>query len=179
VRTTTRQQIDALEIIKQNWADIGVDLYINSMDSSLYRQRQVSNDYDAVSNVGAGGLYEIINARQYLPVNESALYGIGWARWLQKTPGGVEPPPSVKRQFELYKQVSATVDPAEQQRLFRQILDIARDEFRIIGISLQSGSYAIVSNRMGNVPSSLIDSAIYPTPAPANISTWFVKGPRP
>ena len=45
----------------------------------------------------------------------------------------------------------------------------------IFGISLLTGTYAIATNRMGNIPERMIDSAIYPTPAPLNVSTWYIK----
>ena len=66
-------------------------------------------------------------------------------------------------------------DVAKQAELFSQVLDIARDQFRSFGISLLTGTYGIATNRMGNVPERMIDSAIYPTPAPLNLSTWYIK----
>ena len=175
VRTETKQQLDSLELIKRYWADVGIDLQINAMDSALYKERQLSNLHEAASNVGAGGLNELLNPRQYVPVNDNAIYGIPWVYWYLGDPRGEEPPPAVKKQLALYDQVKATADPEHQAELFRQVLAIAADEFRIIGISLLTGGYAIAANRLGNVPEVMINSAIYPTPAPTNLSTWYIK----
>jgi len=175
VRTDTKQQIDVLELIKRDWAEIGVNLYVNAMDSGLYLQRQRSNNYDAVSNVGAGGLYEMLNPRQYVPISDAALYGIGWSRWYAGDPRGDRPPLPTRLQFALYDQITNTPDPAIQTELFRRILTISADEFRLIGISLQSGGYAIASNRIANLPDTMIDSIIYPTPGPSNLSAWFIR----
>jgi ABC-type transport system substrate-binding protein len=125
--------------------------------------------------VGAGGLYEILNPRQYVSVNESALYGIGWARWYVNNASGQMPPFSTRLQLALFDKLNDTADPAVQADLFKRILAISADEFRLIGISLQSGGYAIASNRLGNVPDTMIDSTIYPTPGPANIPAWFIR----
>lgn len=175
VRTDTKQQIDSLELIAGYWKKVGVDVQVNVIDSALYRERQVSNLYEAISNVGAGGLNEVLNPRLYVPINDNALYAVPWAYWYNKDKRGQEPPEATKRQIDLYNQALATADEAKQSDLFRQVLAIARDEFRSFGISLLTGTYVVVSERMGNVADKMIDSAIYPTPAPLNLPTWYVK----
>jgi peptide/nickel transport system substrate-binding protein len=175
VRTDTTQQIDSLELMQGYWKDVGVDLQINVIDSALYRERQVANLYEAISNVGAGGLNEILNPRLYVPINDNAHYAVPWSYWYTGDSRGIEPPEATKRQLALYDEALATADAAAQTELFRQVLDIARDEFRSFGISLLTGTYAIATNRMGNVPERMIDSAIYPTPAPLNLAQWYIK----
>jgi peptide/nickel transport system substrate-binding protein len=175
VRTTNPLQADGLELITPRWKDIGVELRINSIDSALYKERQLANTFEAASNNGAGGLMETLNSRMYVPINENALYGIPWAFWYLGDPRGIEPPEVVKNQLALYDQFLATGDQAKQDELFREILRIAKEEFRVIGINLIVGTYAIATDRMGNIPTSMIDSAVYPTPAPTNTATWYIK----
>jgi peptide/nickel transport system substrate-binding protein len=175
VRTDTTQQIDSLQLIQGYWKDVGVDLQVNVIDSALYHERQVSNLVEAMSNVGAGGLNELLNPRLYVPINDNALYAVPWSYWYNGDDRGIEPDEATKKQLDLYNQAMATADPEKQADLFKQVLGIARDQFRSFGISLLTGTYAIASNRMGNVPDKMIDSAIYPTPAPLNVSTWYIK----
>ena len=175
VRTESKPQIDGLQLIQGYWADIGVELRINVIDSAFYRKRQEANLFEAISNVGAGGLNEMLNPRLYVPINDNALYAVPWAYWYLGDPRGIEPPEVVKKQLKLYDQFLATANEERQSELFREIVGIAKDEFRTIGISLISGAYAIASNRMGNIPAEMIDSAIYPTPAPTNPPTWYIK----
>ncbi|ODT68576.1 MAG: hypothetical protein ABS75_20130 [Pelagibacterium sp. SCN 63-23] len=175
VRTDTTQQIDSLELIQGYWRDVGVDLQVNVIDSALYRERQVANLYEAISNVGAGGLNELLNPRLYVPINDNALYAVPWSYWYNGDSRGIEPNPATVEQLKLYDEALATADVEKQADLFKQVLAIARDEFRSFGISLLTGTYAIATNRMGNVPETMIDSAIYPTPAPLNLSTWYIK----
>jgi peptide/nickel transport system substrate-binding protein len=175
VRTDTTIQADSLELIAGYWADVGVELRINVIDSALYRERQVANLYEAISNVGAGGLNELLNPRLYVPINDNALYAVPWSYWYNGDPRGIEPDEATRRQIEIYNEMVATAEETRQAELFKQVLDIARDEFRSFGISLLTGTYAIATNRMGNLPDTMIDSAIYPTPAPLNLSTWYIK----
>ena len=118
---------------------------------------------------------ETLNSRMYVPINENALYGIPWSFWYTKNPKGIEPPEIVKTQFELYDEFLQTPDEDKQHELFAEILRIAKEEFRVIGINLIEGTYAIATDRMGNIPPAMIDSAVYPTPAPLNPATWYVK----
>ena len=175
VRTDTKQQIDSLELIAGYWKRVGIDLQVNVIDSALYRERQVSNLYEAISNVGAGGLNELLNPRLYVPINDNALYAVPWSYWYNGDKRGQEPNAATKRQIDLYNQALATADEVKQADLFRQVLAIARDEFRSFGISLLTGTYAVVTERVGNVPDKMIDAAIYPTPAPLNLPTWYIK----
>nr|WP_314257341.1 ABC transporter substrate-binding protein [uncultured Devosia sp.] len=175
VRTDTTQQIDSLELIQGYWRDVGIDLQVNVIDSALYRERQVANLYEAISNVGAGGLNELLNPRLYVPINDNALYAVPWSYWYNSDDRGIEPNAATVEQLRLYDEALATADVDMQADLFKQVIDIARDEFRSFGISLLTGTYAIATNRLGNVPDTMIDSAIYPTPAPLNLSTWYIK----
>lgn len=56
----------------------------------------------------------------------------------------------------------------------KRILDIAAETFWAIGISLPVGGYGIVKNNFHNVPASMPDSFVYPTPGPTNPEQYFV-----
>jgi peptide/nickel transport system substrate-binding protein len=175
VRTDTTPQIDGLQLIQGYWKAIGVDLQINTINSALYHERQDANEYEGISNVGAGGLNAILNPRLYVPINDNALYAVPWAFWYNHDKRGIEPDDITKKQIQLFNEALATADAAKQHDLFKQVIDIARDQFRGIGISLITGTYSIASDRLGNVPAKMIDSAIYPTPAPLDLPTWYIK----
>lgn len=175
VRTENTPQVDGLELIRNYWDHIGIQLRINVIDSAFYRERQIANLYEAISNVGAGGLNEMLNPRLYVPINDNALYAVPWSYWYLGDSRGIEPPQTTRDQLETYDDFLATANEERQLELFRDVLETAKEEFRTIGISLISGTYAIASNRLGNVPTEMIDSAIYPTPAPVNPQTWYVK----
>ena len=57
----------------------------------------------------------------------------------------------------------------------RQILDIAAEEFYVIGISLPTPGFGIVKNTFHNVPASMPGAWIYPTPAPTNPEQFFIE----
>jgi peptide/nickel transport system substrate-binding protein len=55
----------------------------------------------------------------------------------------------------------------------KQILDIAADQFYTIGISLPANGYGIVKNNMHNVPTTILQAYLYPSPGPTNTFTYY------
>jgi peptide/nickel transport system substrate-binding protein len=58
----------------------------------------------------------------------------------------------------------------------REILEIAKDQFYVIGISLPTPSYGIVKNNFHIVLPSFPNAWLYPHPAPTNPFTYFIEG---
>jgi peptide/nickel transport system substrate-binding protein len=76
--------------------------------------------------------------------------------------------------MELYDQIKATGDTAEQEALMKEILQIAADEFYALGISLPAPGYGIVKNNFKNVPPSFPNAWLYPHPAPTNPEQYYI-----
>ena len=62
------QLIDVLQLIKQHWAKIGVDLAIKPMERSLFYERAQNNDYDIGIMALPGGLHPYTDPRAWLSV---------------------------------------------------------------------------------------------------------------
>ncbi len=54
--------------------------------------------------------------------------------------------------------------------LFKQILEIAADQFYSIGIKSPNEGFGIRKNNMRNIPDRILNSFGYPAPAPTNPS---------
>lgn len=183
VDVTSNQQdrIDALGLIQGYWKAVGVDMQINSMDRSLLYTRKDSNEHDVSVWGGDGGLDVILEPRWYFPYSGESLFAEAWQSWFNN-PGGEgaltppeEPPAGPLQQMELYNQIQATGDAAEQEELMKQILEIAADEFYAIGIALGPNGYGIVKNNFRNVPSPIPGSWLYPNPAPTNPEQYWIE----
>ncbi|MGH2535357.1 MAG: ABC transporter substrate-binding protein [Thermomicrobiales bacterium] len=173
-----QDRIDALELIAGYWQEVGIELVIKSEDRALLYTRKEANDHDAVIWGGDGGLDVILEPRWYFPFNQESNYAEAWVSWYTQPPAPLtppeEPPAPTQQQMELYNQLKTTADPAQQSELMTQILEIAADQFYVIGISLPVGGYGIVKNNFHNVPASMPGSWLYPNPAPANPSQFFI-----
>ncbi|NDL59740.1 ABC transporter substrate-binding protein [Phytoactinopolyspora mesophila] len=168
-----------LNLIEGYWKAVGVDTSVNGMDRSLFLERTEAGDHDAAVWQGSGGLNDIyLNPRFYAPTGAgNAAYAFTWTEWYTSGgESGEEPPEPVRRQFELYDQVKATTDADEQATAMTEILQIAKEEFWVMGINLQPEEYGVVSAALRNVPDAMPNAWDYPTPAPTNPEQYFFDG---
>jgi peptide/nickel transport system substrate-binding protein len=102
---------------------------------------------------------------------------MAWWLWVDdpEGEGAEEPPAPVQEQIKLYKQLGGTADEAEQARLMKEILRIAKEQFFVMGISLPAPSFGIVKNSYGNVPDTMFDAYNWPQPAAAKPEQFFIR----
>ncbi|WP_129669405.1 ABC transporter substrate-binding protein [Phytoactinopolyspora endophytica] len=165
---------DALDLISDYWAEVGIEMRPDPMDRSLFEERRRANELDAAVWKAGGGLDVVQNPYWYLPVSDRSDYAQLWAEWHQ-TGGesGDEPPEPTQRQLDLYGQLHEEPDAGEQQRLMEEILQIAADEFYHIGVLQPIDGYGIVKSEFRNVPESMPESFRVRTPALTNPEQYF------
>jgi ABC-type transport system substrate-binding protein len=168
---------DALELVQDYWQKVGVDVQIKPEDRVIFYERKEANQPDATVWVGDGGGKDVtIEARWYFPFSLESNHAIPWAEWyISRGQSGQEPPEAAKRQMELYDELHATINEDEQAKIMAEILDIAQEEFYVIGTSLPPESYGVVKNNFHNVP-EMYDAALYPQPGPTNPEQYFITG---
>lgn len=166
---------EALELIEGYWADVGIDMELVVEDRAVFYTRKEANEHDANIWGGDGGLEVILEPRWYFPNGGESNYGEAWQYWYNNPNDerAEEPPAIVKEQMDLYTQLRATADPEGQNALMSQILEITADQFYSIGISLPANGYGLVSNKMGNVPETILNAYLYPSPGPVNTFAFF------
>jgi len=166
---------DVLELIQGYWADVGIDMQLVVEDRALFYDRKAANQHDAAIWGGDGGLEVILEPRWYFPNGNESNYGEAWQYWYNNPSDerAEEPPAEVKKQMELYRQLQATADPEGQNALMNEILAITADQFYTIGISLPANGYGIVKNNMHNVPDTILQAYLYPSPGPTNTFTYY------
>ncbi|MEO8607928.1 MAG: ABC transporter substrate-binding protein [Chloroflexota bacterium] len=168
---------DELELIKGYWAKVGIDMEEVVEDRDAFYNRKAANQHDAGIWGGDGGLEVILEPRWYFPFSNESQYAEAWQYWFNDPTDkrGEEPPDAVKKQMDLYNQLRATADPAGQNDLMKQILDISADQFYTIGIALPANGYGIVKNNMHNVPPTILQAYLYPSPGPTNTFTYYLS----
>jgi ABC-type transport system substrate-binding protein len=184
VKAEEPQMVSALNLAKGYWAEVGVDVRVDAVDGGLKFTRVTSNQHEGSADSGDGGAADAwLDPRWYLPVNTSgSTFAIPWALWyVNGGKSGAAPDESTsagkaaKQQLALHDEIKRTPDEAGRRALMKQILDLAADTFWAIGISLPAGGYGIVKNDFHNVPKSMPDSYIYPTPGPSNPEQYFIE----
>jgi peptide/nickel transport system substrate-binding protein len=170
---------DVAELLKQYFADVGVDMVIDTVDNEVWTDRANENSMEATIFTGEGGfgITSIIDPRYFVPFHGQSVWGDGWQLWYLQTtnPNKIEPPPEIQAHVELYKQVLQAPTSEERLSLMSQVLQTAADNFWVIGISSASDSYRPLSARLGNVPASWVGGWTPGGTAIAFPEQWFFK----
>ncbi len=141
------------DMIATSWTAVGVETKVKIMARELFENRIFSRLFDVTTWTGSGEIIPVIDPRWYLPYNGGSFYGLDYVPWF-RTRGaeGAEPPPAMVQCMDLFREVQREVDEAEQIRLFRQIIDLNRENLWVIGTVGQIPPIFIVHESFRNVP---------------------------
>jgi len=167
--------VDTLELVKRHWAAIGVDIKVNTVERALYYTRGDSNEHDAATWPGPGGLDPMLDARDYFAHHpQGSRYAIPWTLWyVSGGKDGLEPPDSQKQRMKLYDAARATADLKKRGELMKQVFDLCADAFETVGVCLAVNSFGIAKNNLQNVPKSYPSAWSWPNPGPALPQQFF------
>ncbi|GAB4002018.1 hypothetical protein GCM10029992_39080 [Glycomyces albus] len=173
--------IDALDMIKGWWAEAGVTMNINSQPRENWQNLINEFDYDATVWTGDGGhIDEHTSCYWYMAAGAGggAFFGRQWSELYSNGSTQedlvVEPPAPIEEQWDLFNQFKSEADPAARDELFKQILEIAKEQFYAIGTVRGQGAWAIVADRLKNVGGPMPENPSYGTPGPAAPEQWYI-----
>jgi ABC-type transport system substrate-binding protein len=174
VCSNQQARIDALELIKQYWANVGIRITIKTEDRSLFYERKDANEHDLSVWGGDGGMDVVLEPRWYFPYSGESLYGEAWQQWYNTVGAeGMEPPEAAKKQMELYDQLKVTVGTEAQNEIMTEILNIAQEQFWVVGTYRTPPGYEIAKNKFRNVKDPNLGSWLYPNPGPQYPCQYF------
>lgn len=170
--------IDMMQLVVPMFQAVGIDAQVRSMDRSLWETRvRNGREFDATCHqFGANsGIAAMLDARYFVPFNANALYAPGWNLYYTEpeNPQAIEPPPEIKAQQDLYRDLLGTAGAEQQNAKMAQLLENAADQFLVFGVSLPPDGYGIVKNNMVNVTKEMPNSFGWPTPAPTRPEQFF------
>ena len=174
VNVSTHGQV--MEMVSKMWREVGIDSAVKNIERGLFYERKQANEHDMVPFWVGDGMVVIVDPRSYMAFSHESPFGNAWVTW-RDTDGkeGVEPPEAAKRQQELYKQIEATASEAEKQKLMEEILQIAADEFWVLGISSPTSGYGLVKNNFKNVPEEMYSWWPCRNPAQTNPEQYYME----
>jgi len=173
------EQGDGMSMVVADWRAVGVEATVRILDRSEQRAAVRDNNFDVVVGQADGGIDPILEPALYVMLHHESDSGPAWLRWLRNPgdPGAEEPSPTILHQRHLYDRIMATLDRDQQDRLIREILDIAASEFFTMGVASRSQRHGVIRADFHNVPPTMPESWAYPTPAPTNPSQYFIAAP--
>jgi peptide/nickel transport system substrate-binding protein len=175
VREDRQPMVDAMELIARQWREVGIDVKNRVVEKSMQRNLRNTNQHEALVDEGESGLIDaIITPRAWLPIDNSAAWGMKWFDYVRGN-GGEEPPENIKRTLALYDKLLATSSIDEQKKIFGQMMDQAAENFVNIGIAAPLAGYGVVSNKLRNVPSRLFGGWAFADTGPSNPEQYFLQ----
>ncbi|MCX8062128.1 MAG: ABC transporter substrate-binding protein, partial [Anaerolineales bacterium] len=174
---------DTMNLVKSYWEAVGVKVEMKEVSLEAYRALASNNDHD-LAVITSGATLEIsflsYQNRFYPPFGDPVLEPICGASYLEwyNSGGqkGEEPPPDMKRLFELTEKFK-TLNPGteEYKKVGQEIGDIHMRNLFLIGILGPSPEVIIVKNRLGNFfPLKIVGWEFYRM-YPVRPDQWYLK----
>ncbi|WP_020577496.1 ABC transporter substrate-binding protein [Actinopolymorpha alba] len=172
--------VDGTNAVCEYWKKVGVDAKVKNEDRSLfYERKDDANEHDATVWSGDGGLKgEMLECRWYFPFSNESNYAELWRKYFESrgtNPDGEKPPPETLKQMEIYWQLLKTPDAEARKELFRQILQISKEQFYAMGVVRVAKTYGIVKNNFRNVPKVIPEAPVFNTPYPVQPAQFFIE----
>ena len=165
------------ELVKEDWAKVGIFANVVEQERTLVEQRRAANDLPIFvwQNDGTDELF--LYPFHALPVESISGTGPGYGQWYSSGGAeGVEPTdPSVLKVFDLFSQ-ALNASYEKRFQIGQEIWKIITDEVWTMGTVGQSGAFMgvrIAKNNMGNIPSRLFNIQAGQTPNIARPSTFY------
>jgi peptide/nickel transport system substrate-binding protein len=149
---------DLVEMFTRYWQEVGVRTEMRLMDRTTWNDAMAEYEWGASIWSALGGFDPTLAPQDYVPGRMDRIGGRWW-RWSMNPDDerAEEPPDVVKEQTERFEKTLVTVDPDERKALWDEILQVAADEFWVMGLSSPEVDYYIVNNDLRNVPEMFFD----------------------
>jgi peptide/nickel transport system substrate-binding protein len=151
------EHTDVLELIRDTWEDLGIELLIRASQREVFRRRVFSGE--AVMSVWSGdfgfGLPTADMSPDWLaPVSSQHLQWHDWGlHYESKGKQGEAPPlPGAARLVELYRQWLVSTDAGQRERIWAEMLDINAEEVYTLGVLGGTLQPVVVRNELRGVP---------------------------
>jgi peptide/nickel transport system substrate-binding protein len=154
------EQTDVLELIRETWNKVGIKLFSKPSQREVFRNRIYAGRtmMSVWSGLENGIPTAVLSPAELAPTQQTQLQ---WPKWGQhyETKGMAGEPPDLPEARELMRLLHAwyrSADGAEQQDIWRRMLEIHADQVYTIGVISGVLQPIVVSNRLRNVPEKAV-----------------------
>ncbi len=166
---------DIAELLTSDWTELGIELISTEMDRSLFGQRLSANEIDLGVWTGSGEFNPFIEPRSFVALESNYALRQYAYWWTSGGKEGVEPTGDILRVLELWEEIKVTVDVEEQRALFRQILELNKENLWLIGIATAPPQPVVVKNYFRNVPEDGMYDDQPRSPSNTAMEQYFIR----
>ena len=155
------EQVDALELVRDQWAEIGFQIHAKPTDRETLRNRLFAGEalMSIFYGIDNGTPTAAMPPRELAPTSQADQPQ--WPRWGQyyETKGAAgEPPdlPEAKRLLELFQDWQNTYEPQRQEAVWHEMLDLYTGQCFTIGLVQEVRQPLAVRGTLRNLPKEAI-----------------------
>jgi peptide/nickel transport system substrate-binding protein len=164
------------ELVKEDWAQVGIFANVLEQERSLVETRRGANELQVFvwQNDGTDELY--LYPLHALPVSPDSGTGPAFGTWYSSNgTAGIEPSANVRQVLDLFSE-GLRATPEERVGIGQEIWSLITDEVWTMGTVGQSGAFMgvrVVKNNMGNIPARQFNIQAGQTPNISRPATFF------
>jgi peptide/nickel transport system substrate-binding protein len=155
------EQTDILELIAEEWQDIGVKIYGKPSDREVLRNRIFAGEtlMSVFYGIDNGTPTAIMPPRDFAPTSQADQPQ--WPKWGQyhETKGAAGEPPDLleaKELADLFRQWTVTYEPAQQRAIWDRMLDLYTSQCFTLGLVQGVRQPLAVRQKLLNIPEKAI-----------------------
>jgi peptide/nickel transport system substrate-binding protein len=172
---TSGAGLDALEIIVENWKEVGLNTALETMQRDIYWPRAGANEVMIAVWGTDRGLVPMVDPIYQFPFDERSWMAPAFGIWY-KTAGeqGEEPTPEFKQAMDLFDEYRATVDPERQIEIGKELVKISSENLWTIGtVGLVPSPVVIKDNFMNVIEEGFTADWIIMSPGTQDPSHYY------
>ena len=178
-----------MQLVVEDWGRVGVRVIPKIRNRGLFYTEKMGLRHEFNVWLGNSEYMPMVSPRYFVPRTSACNFAIGYAQWNQRgglygdphaqSAGCIEPPvgSDCRTVMELYEQACQYSDPAEQKKVFSEILKINARNLWTINISTPPPALTIVKNGLRNVPRTAVSCWEFKSPGNAGIETYYFEQP--
>ena len=150
------EQIDVLELVRENWAAVGIKLFIKPSQRDVFRNRVFSGEAQMAvwSGLENGMATPDMSPEELAPTSQQQLQWPMWGQW-RETRGQAGEPPEGKWAIELARLNDLwreAPNSAEREAIWHQMLQIHADRVFTIGVVSGVQQPIVAKRNLWNIP---------------------------
>lgn len=145
------ESVDAYNLVKGYWEEVGIRCTVDNMDGSLWRERMYVGNYD-IGGYDMGRYMWDIDPLWYVPTSEATYWAPLFGSWYAtRGAEGEEPPAFIRQIQDIYDELKATVDEEQRIALGQEIQSLHDENVWVIGTVTAPFQPVVVSADMINI----------------------------
>jgi peptide/nickel transport system substrate-binding protein len=172
----TGAEVDALQLIVENWNAVGIKTALKTMNRDAFWPRATGNQVQISVWSTDRGLEPFVDPIYIFPFDERSWMAPAYGTYY-KTAGaqGIKPTGKLAEAQALFEQFKATLDPAKQIELGKQMIKMSVEEVWTLQTVGMSPVPTIVKNNFRNVPEKYTQDWIFMSPGNLDPCHFFYK----